>query len=107
MRTETVTRLRGVATTDPYSATSTALDWTTPSELALTTLAPAEPRPSTEPVQDARNAVVSGYTLYLPAGSDVAAADRMRVRGVDYPVVGDPADWLGAGLVVQCSLVEG
>lgn len=107
METETVTRLRAAAAADPYSGETIGLDWTTPDELTLTTLAPAEPRPSTEPVQEARNAVVSGYTLYLPESADVTAADRMRVRGTDYPVIGDPAVWLGAGLVVQCSLVEG
>ena len=108
MRTETVTRLRATATTtNPYS-TETVPDWTqAPAELPLETLAPAEPRPSGEPVQDARNAVVSGYTLYLRTDADVSAQDRMRVRGGTYQVLGDPADWLGAGLVVQVERVEG
>lgn len=107
METEVVTRLRGTATTNPYSGDSTDVSWASPTELDITTLAPAEPRPSTEPVQDARNAVVSGWTLYLPAGSDVTRFDRIRVRGVVYPVQGDPADWLGAGMVVQAYATEG
>jgi hypothetical protein len=106
MDTETVTRLRAGTTTDPYSGEPTA-DWATATELDITTLAPAEPRPSGEPLQDARNQVVSGYTLYLPEGSDVTSADRMRVRGVVHNVLGDPAAWLGAGLVVQVERSEG
>lgn len=107
METETVTRLRAATTTDPYSG-EPVLDWEQPPvELAITTLAPAEPRPSGEPLQDARNQVVSGYTLYLPEGSDVTRIDRMRVRGVVHDVLGDPADWLGAGLVVQVERSEG
>jgi hypothetical protein len=106
MQTETVTRLRAGTTTDPYSNEPTE-DWTTPTELDITTLAPAEPRPSGEPLQDARNQVVSGYTLYLPEGSDVTRVDRMRVRGVVHNVLGDPAVWLGAGLVVQLERSEG
>lgn len=104
---ETVVRLRGTAVADPYSGENTSTDWTTPDEEPITTLAPAEPRPSQEPVQNARNAVVDGWTLYLPTDADVTSADRMRVRGEVFEVLGTPADWLGAGLVVQCGRVEG
>lgn len=104
---EVVTRLRATAAVDPYSGEATDESWDVPSELDLYTLAPAEPRPSSEPVQDARNAVVSGFTLYLPEDSDVTARDRMVVRGVTYDVLGDPAAWLGAGMVVQVGRVEG
>ena len=107
MQTETVTRLRATALANPYSAESDETSWDNPDELAITTLAPAEPRPSSEPVQDARNAVTSGFTLYLPEDSDVTARDRMRVRGRVYDVLGDPAGWLGAGLVVQVGATEG
>lgn len=106
MQTETVVRLRAGTTTDPYSGEDVP-DWGNPTEHPITTLAPAEPRPSGEPLQDARNQVTSGWTLYLPAGEDVTARDRMRVRGVVHNVLGDPADWLGAGLVVQVERVEG
>ena len=104
---ETVVRLRAGTTTDPYSQ-EPVLDWSAaPAELELRTLAPAEPRPSSEPVESARNAVVSGFTLYLPQDADVTAQDRMRVRGEVFNVLGDPADWLGAGVVVQVGGVEG
>ena len=99
MQTETVTRLRASTTTDEYH--NDLEDWSSPLELDIVTLAPAEPRPSSEPAQDSRNAVVSGWTLYLPEGSDVTAQDRIRVRGQVYPVQGQPADWMGAGMVVQ------
>lgn len=109
MNGETVTRLRAAAAkVDPYSQTS-VLDWKSapPAEQELTTLAPAEPRPSSEPVESARNSVVSGYTLYLPPGTDVTAQDRMRVRGEVFDVLGDPADWMGAGIVIQVGGTQG
>lgn len=108
MSTETVVRVRAGAVADPYSG-ETALTWDEAevSKLDITTLAPPEPRPSQEPVQDARNAVVSGWTLYLPADADVTSADRMRVRGVDYPVQGAPAVWGTRGMVVQAFGTEG
>lgn len=107
MRTETVVRLRATTTTDPYSNESTAQDWSTPSERQIVTLAPAEPRPSDEPVQNARNAITDGWTLYLPENADITAADRVRVRGEVFAVLGRPAEWMGAGVVVQCGRVEG
>ena len=106
MDTEVVTRLRATTTLDPYSNTQVE-SWTTPTELAITTLTPAEPRPSGEPVQDARNAITSGWTLYLPHGTDVTGRDRMRVRGIEHKVLGQPADWLNAGVVIQCERVAG
>jgi hypothetical protein len=106
MQTETVTRLRAGTVTDPYSGED-AEDWSAPTEVDIVTLAPAEPRPSGEPLENARNALVNGWTLYLPYGSDVTARDRMLVRGEEYPVQGTPADWLGAGIVVQAFRTEG
>lgn len=107
METETVVRLRpGPGGTDPYSG-DPVTSWQTPTERPMTTLAPAEPRPSGEPVQDARNAVTSGFTLYLSESEDVTAGDRFRVRGDVYDVLGKPARWSGAGLVVQVDRTEG
>lgn len=82
--------------------------WATePDERSVTTIAPLEPRPSDEPVEDARNAVISGWTLYLPAGDPITAKNRVRVRGVVYPVQGEPADWGTAGVVAQAFHQEG
>lgn len=101
MQAETIAVLTAGSVTDPYSGEPTPSWNVTPTEVNVTTLAPAEPRPSSEPVQDARNSVTSGWTLYLPSGTAITSANRVRVRGVVYPVQGEPADWLGAGIVVQ------
>jgi hypothetical protein len=72
-----------------------------------------EPRPSAEPVQDARNAVTSGFTLYMPTGTTITATNRVRVRGAVYDVLGEPAEWRSPftgwapGVVVQVEKVEG
>lgn len=105
MQGETVTVLTAGSTTDPYS-TEAAESWDTPAERDVTTVAPLEPRPSSESVQDARNAVASGWTLYLPAGDPITRTNRVRVRDVVYPVQGQPADW-GVGVVVQAFHTEG
>ena len=89
---ETIQRIRAVPILDPYSGEVTGSTWVGAPEIDIEFVA-VEPRPSSEPLNDARNAVTSGYTLYLPAGSDVTSADRVRVRGVAYEVEGDPADW--------------
>lgn len=103
-----MTRLRASGTkTDPYSQTE-VLDWSVPpAEAPIVTLAPPEPRPSSEPVQEARNSVTSGWTLYLPYGTDVTEHDRIRIRGEVYAVKGEPADWLSAGIVVQTEHTKG
>lgn len=109
---ETVTVLAGTPVVDPYSGEETGTDWDAPTSVDVTGVA-VEPRPSGEPVQDARNAVTSGFTLYFPAGSVVTAANRVRVRGHVYSVIGEPADWRSPytgwapGIVVQVGRVEG
>lgn len=107
MRGETVTVLSPGSVVDPYSGLPRDTWETLSAEREVDTLAPAEPRPSTEPVLDARNAVVSGWTLYLPPGDPVTAYNRVRVRGVDYPVQGTPAAWANKGIVVQVYRTEG
>lgn len=108
---ESVDVLTAGTRTDPYSE-ETVTDWSTATEVTHEGIA-VEPRPSSEPVQDARNAVVSGFTLYgFPPGS-VTAGNRVRVRGEVYDVLGDPADWRNPftgwapGLVVQVGRTEG
>lgn len=116
MRGERVTVLTGVPATnpDPYSG-DPVVDWTQPPAETPVDNVLCEPRPSSEPVQDARNSVSSGYTLYLqdgmPAGTVITPMNRVRVRGIDYDVLGEPSDWrLGSwrpGLVVQTERVAG
>lgn len=93
------------STTDPYSNEPKA-DWDNPTSRTVTTLAPPEPRPTDEQVIDARNAVVSGWTLYLPPDDPITAYDRVQVRGVTYPVQGTPQQW-PVGVVVQAYRTEG
>lgn len=107
MQTETIVVLTAGYDEDPYSGDMVqSWEWT-PTERVVQTIAPAEPRPSQEPAQNDRNSVVSGWTLYLPAADPITAENRVRVRGVEYPVQGQPADWLGAGVVVQAFKTEG
>jgi len=103
---ELVQVLTAGTTTNPYSDEPVP-SWDDPVARDVLTLAPPEPRPSDEPVQDARNAVTSGWTLYLPPGDPITATNRVRVRGIDYPVQGPPQDWGPAGVVVQAYRTEG
>lgn len=108
---ETVVILTATAVTDPYSGTPVGLSWATPGEVSVADVL-CEPRPSGEPVQDARNAVTSGFTLYFQTVPAVlpTPANRVRVRGLDYRILGEPADWrFGSfrGLVVQCERTSG
>ena len=104
-----MTVLRAGVVADPYSG-DVSPSWDSPVGVTVSNVL-VEPRPSGEPVQDARNAVTSGFTLYMPASADVTAADRVEVRGRVYSVLGEPADWrLGSyrpGLVVQVERTEG
>jgi hypothetical protein len=107
---ETVLILTGAVVTDEYGNEGT--DWSTPAEAPVDNVL-CEPRPSGEPAQDARNSVTSGYTLYIrvrPVMPTIVPTNRVRVRGVDYDVMGEPSDWrMGevGGLVVQTSRVAG
>lgn len=111
-RGETVVRIRRVPVLDPYSQEVTGYTWDGAPETPILNVA-VEPRPSTEPLQDARNAVVSGFTLYMKSGNDVQPTDRIGVRGVVYDVDGETAEWRNpytgtlAGLVVQTKKVAG
>lgn len=108
---ESVTVLAAGVVSDPYSG-QPAENWDAPTSTEVVGVA-VEPRPSNEPVQDARNAVTSGFTLYLPPGTEITARDRVQVRGDTYRVLGDPAEWRSpfsgwdAGIVVQVERTEG
>lgn len=109
---ETVVLLTAGEREDPYSGETVGDDWDNPTELTLKTAWPAEPRPSAEPVQDARNAVVSGFTLYFDDWPPITPQHRLRVRGTDYDVLGEPAEWKWpgggtAGSVVQVGRTAG
>ena len=109
---ETIQILTAQTTTDPYSQES-YLDWTkTPTSVDVPNVL-CEPRPVGEPVQDARNAVTSGWSLYCqtPPSPLPTADQRVKVRGVIYEIDGEPADWqMGdwhPGVVIQAKVVNG
>lgn len=109
---ETVTRLRGTPSSDPYSSAPTDLDWDDPDELEIPGCG-FNPGQSSEPVQNARNAVITKPEVYAPADADVLAGDRLVVRGKTYEIDGDPQDWRSPftgwrpGLVLVLKRVEG
>lgn len=86
---ETVTRQRPSSSTDVYN--NTVDDWTTPTETVLTVRG-VEPVSSSED-NDGRQAVITGYRVYLDSAVDVLSGDRVVMRGDTYEVDGAPADW--------------
>lgn len=87
---ETVTRQRAATTTGRLN--DAVLDWSNPDEITIDGVA-IEPLTSIEN-HDNRDAVTSGFRLYLPPGADILPADRVVVRGDAYPVIGAVADWV-------------
>lgn len=105
---ETVTRLRGTETTNRNN--DTVINWDDPDDEDITSclFAPG----GTSEDHDGRNAVIVNPTLYAPSGSDIAANDRLVVRGLTYDVDGEPGDWVAAsgwqaGMVVPLKRVDG
>ena len=109
---ETVTRLRATSAVDPYSDEPTQSDWTSPDSLDIPGCG-FNPGQSSEPTQEARNAVITQPEVYAPTGSDVLAGDRLVVRGDTYDVDGKPAVWRSPftgwqpGVVIVLKEVEG
>lgn len=107
---ETVIRLRAGTTSDRYN--SAVDDWTDPDELEINSCAVA-PRLDSEDRTNGRQGVIVGLTVYAPAGADILATDRVRVRGDDYEVDGEPGDWrspygtANGGLEIALRRVEG
>lgn len=113
---ETVEVLSAGTTVDPYSGEPSE-SWAAEdvTEVVVDGVG-VEPRPTSrgdaEPVQDARNAVSSGFTLYLPE-MPLTSRERVRVRGVVYNVLGEPSVWRNPftgwapGIVVQVDRTEG
>lgn len=64
------------------------------------------PGPSDEPGFPTQQ-VDTDATLYGPPGADVRPADKIRVRGDVYNVVGKPAVWGSFGVVVRLRQVTG
>lgn len=73
-----------------------------------------DPGGSVEVTVDGRQGVVTTPRLLgLPTDANVTAADRVKVRGVTYEIVGDPAQWRNPftgwspGVAVNLKRVEG
>lgn len=65
------------------------------------------PGPSAENLNGANQTEADG-TVYMPAGSPaVTAADRVRVRGDVYEVIGKPRVWGYAGMEIVLRMVTG
>lgn len=102
---ETVVVLAATTSTDA-NYNRQVEDWSDPAQTVVDGVA-VEPRDLTEAFRDGRPVVTSGFTLYFPAGTTVTSQNRVRVRGEDYAVEGDPAEWRSPfsdwapGIVVQ------
>lgn len=109
---ETIQILTAQTVTDPYSQAET-LDWNLPPSERDVENVLCEPRPVGEVLQDARNAVTSGWTLYCQTAPDPLPTpqQRVRVRGRVYEIDGEPANWVMGGwhpgVVIQAKVVEG
>lgn len=109
---ESITRLRAGTSVDPYSG-ETVPDWNqAPSTLVIGGWAVDDSR-SAEPLEDGRAAIVTDFVLYRHEPADVAAGDRVVVRGLTCEVVGRPATWsspytgITRGFVVRANIKEG
>lgn len=109
---ETIQILTAQTVVDPYSQTET-IDWTLPPTSVDVPDVLCAPRPQGEPVEDGRNEVISGWTLYCQTAPSPLPTpyQRVRVRGVVYEIDGEPADWqMGdwhPGIVIQAKVVTG
>ncbi len=108
---ETVQVLTAGAIEDPYSG-ETQPDWTSPTSVDVGGVAVASGG-STEPLQDARNAVEADYDLFFPADAVVTRLNKVVVRGDVCDVVGKPFLWRSPfsgwtpGLFVQAKFTDG
>lgn len=109
---ETVVRKRRALVVDPYSQETTLGSWATATTTNILGCAVSQGSTS-EPLQDGRAQVVSDFTVFMPAGTDVTAQDRLTIRGVECQVDGHPFDWRSPftgwapGLAVNATRVEG
>lgn len=72
------------------------------------------PGASAEALQTGRDVSQVAWTVYAPAGTPVAARDRIEWQGETYLVYGEPADWSrgpwthpAAGVVIELMRWEG
>lgn len=108
---ETVAVLTAGTVTDPYSGDD-AEDWDAATSRDVVGVAVADGG-STEPLQDARNALEADYDLFFPPTDPIVRTDRVVVRGDTCQVVGKPFLWRHPGtgwtpgIVVRVKMSEG
>ncbi len=90
IRGETVTVKRPATTTDSHG--DAVPDWTDTTDTDADNVAVA-PSAGDEDASQRVAGVTADLTIYAPTGTDIAATDRVSVRGVDYEVVGPVEDW--------------
>lgn len=93
MNAVTATVLEEQVTTDAYGDTTTVEVST---DVAGCLFAP---RSSTERADSRTPAVITGASLYAPAGTVISPTSKIIVNGETYTVEGQPGDW-GVGIEV-------
>ncbi len=63
------------------------------------------PRTSADRDDPRSPAVITGATVYMPAGTVLDADDRLEILGQPYTIEGEPGVWSGAGLEVAVQRV--
>lgn len=82
-------------------------------DVVLEQTAAFDPGGSREPVEVGREAVITTPKLYFRESPDLTREDRVVMRGKEYMVEGDPADWRSpwgsdsGGVVVELSRTGG
>lgn len=90
---EQIQVLKPVAVIDEYSGEMSRWSFENVTPLTLGGFAVA-PNVERESPQPGRNPIYSGITLYGPVGPDIDPHDRVIVRGTEYEVDGEIADWI-------------
>lgn len=89
--TDSVVILRAPAAADRYGSRSrTGRDWSDP--VRTTSRAHVQPGARAESGGD-RDTVTTGIRIWLPAGTDVTATDRIEWDGRTWEVDGEPQRW--------------
>lgn len=102
--TDSVTRLRGVTSVDPYSGEGTDVDWASPDALTI-------PRASVQPEQGSeetfdRDMVTSRWRLWAAGHPDITARDRIVHAGETYEIDGEVQRWPGRRLAHTTCLLK-
>lgn len=104
-RAETVVRLTPKTKTGRYSG-EPEIDWTQPPTETPIEDVRVAPGATDEVPQVDREAVEIAFTLYAPPGTIVDRLERVRVRGEDFDVQGEPQVWT-RGVVIAVTRKEG